>query len=311
MSSKPQQRGSKRQAIERNLREILTPEGVPVRVELAARGDRAAAVLIDLLIMVVCMVVSVLGIAIITGFSGIGRFGYILILLVFFFLRNFYFMFFELKWQGQTPGKRRLGLKVIDRFGRPLSSEAVFARNMMREIEIFLPLGILFSGSATGISGLMQFFAFIWATALVCLPMMNKDNLRAGDLIAGTLVVREPKIILATDMTEAVKSGTNKDELYDGQPEFVFTQKHLDAYGVYELQTLESLLRKKSAEGREKRQIAGKAIMKKIGWPDPVPARKMDAFLTCYYQTLRKRLESQLLMGRRKEDKFDIGKKAG
>ena len=306
MSSRRQQRAASRQTIERNLREILTPEGVPVRVELAARGDRAAAVIIDLLIMAVCMIVSVLGITIITGFSGIGRFGFILILLVFFFLRNFYFMFFELKWQGQTPGKRRLGLKVIDRFGRPLSSEAVFARNMMREIEIFLPMGILFSGSATGISGLMQFFAFVWAMTLVCLPMMNKDNLRAGDLIAGTLVVREPKIILAADMTEA-----SRDADGETQPEFVFTQTQLDAYGVYELQTLEALLRNKSPEGGQKRQIAGKAIMKKIGWPDPVPARKMDAFLTCYYQTLRKRLESQLLMGRRKEDKFDVGNKAG
>lgn len=278
----------------------MTPEGVPVRVDLAERGDRAAAVLIDLAIMLGCMIVSVLGVAIVTGFSGFGTFGLILILLIFFFFRNFYFMFFELKWQGQTPGKRRMGLKVIDRFGRPLSSDAVFARNMMREIEIFLPMGIVLSGASSGISGWMQFFAFIWAMTLVCLPMMNKDNLRAGDLIAGTLVVREPKILLAIDMAEKAERTS-----VEQSPEFVFTQKQLDAYGVFELQTLEALLRNSTPEGQDKRRVAGQAIMKKIGWPDPVPARKLDAFLAAYYQTLRKRLESQLLMGKRKQDKFD------
>jgi len=299
-------RTGKRQPIERNLRELVTPEGVPIQVEIAERGDRAGAVLIDLMIMFGCMIVSVLGIAILSGFSGFDRLGYILILLVFFFLRNFYFMFFELKWQGKTPGKKRLGLKVIDRFGRPLTADAIFARNMMREIEIFLPMGIVFAGTSTGISNLMQFFAFVWAAALVCLPMLNKDNLRAGDLIAGTLVIREPKIILATDMTEArTKAAT---ELL---PEFVFTQKQLDAYGVYELQTLEALLRNTSSEGLKKRQIAGKAIMQKIAWPDPVPTHKIDVFLTSYYQTLRKKLESQLLMGKRKEDKFDVKKRGG
>jgi len=300
MSKKRTAKLAKRQPVEKNLREIITPEGVPVRVELAERGDRAGAVLIDLAIMVGCMIVSVIAIALMSGFSGMGRVGIILILLIFFFFRNFYFMFFELKWQGQTPGKRRLGLKVIDRFGKPLSSEAIFARNMMREIELFIPIGIVMAGGGSGISGLMQFFAFVWAMTLVCLPLMNKDNLRAGDLVAGTLVVREPKILLAADMVEK-----SEQALEEGGPEFVFTQKQIDAYGVYELQTLETLLRNTSPEGRDKRKVAGKAILKKIGWADPVPARKLDSFLTAYYQALRKRLESQLLMGKRRQDKFD------
>jgi len=284
----------------KNLREIMTPEGVPMRLELGERGDRAGAVMIDLAIMFGCIIASAVAIGLIFGFSGLGRLGLILILLAAFFFRNFYFMFFELRWQGQTPGKRRMGLKVIDRFGRPLSSEAVFARNMMREIEIFIPMGIVLSGNAVGVSGLMQLFAFIWVLTLVCLPMMNKDNLRAGDLIAGTMVVREPRILLATDMVEKTERDTNLKA-----PEFVFTQKHLAAYGVYELQTLETLLRNTSPEGQNKRAVAGRAIMKKIGWVDPVPTGKLDVFLTAYYQVLRKKLEGQLLMGKRKQDKFD------
>lgn len=291
---------AKRTQPARNTRTLMTPEGVPLNVELAERGDRAGALMIDLAILFGSMIAVVVGVAVTTGFSGLGRFGYILILLAVFFLRNFYFMFFELKWQGQTPGKRKLGLKVIDRFGRPLTSEAIFARNMMREIEIFIPMGILLSGGATGISGWMQFFAFLWAAALVCLPLMNRDNLRAGDLVAGTLVIRAPKPLLGADMLESAD-----EQKEDAPARYGFTTKQLGAYGIYELQALEELLRNKSVDASARRRTAGQAIIKKIGWRDPVPAHEMDGFLAAYYQALRKHLEGSLLMGKRKEDKFD------
>lgn len=287
----------------RKSRRILTPEGVALNVELADRGDRAGAVVIDLLILFGIMILGSIAIAITTGWANLGRFGIIMFLLFIFALRNFYFMFFELKWQGQTPGKRRLGIKVIDRFGKPLSSEAIFARNMMREIEIFLPMGIVFSGGATGVSGVMQLFAFIWAMLLVFLPMMNKDNLRAGDLIAGTIVVREPKVLLATDMLDADEKMASAKEAYS------FTTAQLNAYGIFELQTLEELLRNQSAGAPEKLKTAGETIIKKIGWEDPVLPHQMDAFLSAYYHALRKHLEGKLLMGNRKKDKFDTGNK--
>ena len=61
-------------------------------------------------------------------------------LLAFFLLRNFYFSWFECRWHGATPGKRLLGLRVIDAHGGTLTPEAVLARNLMREVELFLPL---------------------------------------------------------------------------------------------------------------------------------------------------------------------------
>jgi len=283
------------------IRELVTPEGVSLRVELAERGDRAGAVVIDLIILMLSMGIGSLALLWATSSLGIRSFGIILVLLLVFFCRNLYFMFFELKWQGQTPGKRKMGIKVIDRFGRPLTSEAVFARNMMREIEIFIPMIILLGGDGqSGASGWMQFSAFVWAAVLVFLPMFNRDNLRAGDLVAGTLVVREPKIILAKDM---MVDGDAPAQ--DQQAAYVFTAAQLDAYGIFELQTLETLLRNSSPEGAQKLQAAGRAIIKKINWTDTVDDRQMEEFLSCYYQALRKRLESQLLMGKRKEDKFD------
>ena len=61
-----------------------------------------------------------------------------------FLLRSFYFTFFELRWKGATPGKRSLGLRVIDAHGGALSSDAVLVRNLTREVEVFLPLAALF-----------------------------------------------------------------------------------------------------------------------------------------------------------------------
>ncbi|TNE64351.1 MAG: RDD family protein [Alphaproteobacteria bacterium] len=291
---------NRRPARIRKIREIATPEGVSLKVELADRGDRAGALIIDLVILLLGMIGAVVAIFFITGSVGLDRLGLIIVLLSMFLFRNFYFMFFELRWQGQTPGKRKLGIKVIDRFGQPLTSEAIFARNMMREVEIFIPLGIVFSGGATGVSGLMQLFSFIWAGALVCLPFFNRDNLRAGDLIAGTLVVRQPATGLARDMLE---SGEKLQASGDGQ--YSFTTEQLRVYGIYELQMLEELLRNVSPEGGMKRLTAGKAIVRKIKWPDPVHEGQMDAFLQAYYHALRKHLEGGLLMGKRKENKFD------
>jgi len=57
-----------------------------------------------------------------------------------FFLRCFYFIYFEQSARAATPGKRMLGLRVVMRDGSPLSIDAIFARNAMRELELFLPL---------------------------------------------------------------------------------------------------------------------------------------------------------------------------
>ncbi|HEX6267553.1 MAG TPA: RDD family protein, partial [Burkholderiales bacterium] len=116
----------------RGERRLLTPEGVPLIFQLAERGERAAAVLIDIVIMFVA--IAVFALAIVLGIlalgidgSGAAIFGG-LVILISFFIRSFYFIYFELRWQGQTPGKRLLGIRVIDRKGGYLRPYAVFAR---------------------------------------------------------------------------------------------------------------------------------------------------------------------------------------
>ena len=131
-------------------REIITPEGVALPVDLGDRSARAIAVIIDLTIMFGSIfLVSVLAALSLGGFSTPG-WQMSFVVLFSFAVRSFYFILFELRWHGTTPGKRMMGLRVIDRAGGRLQSDAVFARNLMREIEMFIPLSLLFSAVHTG-----------------------------------------------------------------------------------------------------------------------------------------------------------------
>ena len=283
-------------------REILTPEGVPLHVYLAARGDRAVALLIDLIAMFVAIAVIILLAMLGFGFSDAVGAGWVwsLVLLVWFLIRSFYFVYFELRWQGATPGKRAMGLRVIDRQGGQLRTEAVFARNLMREIEVFIPIQTLLMAqySATWSSLL----AVVWAGVFVLMPFFNKDRLRVGDIVAGTWVVWAPKGTLLTDLageTPRVPT-TTADSAYP------FTAEQLGIYGIFELQTLEHVLRKDGPDSQETRTAVCDRIRRKIGW-SPAPGQQVDpkAFLDAFYAALRAHLETKMLFGVRRESKHD------
>src|SRR5689334_17747388 len=132
----------------RRQRAIVTPEGVPLVVELADRGSRAAAFILDLVFIILVMVAG--GIALAFTASVLDIWALVIALLGFFLLRIFYFPVTELAWRGATPGKRILGLRVIDRQGGPLKPEAIVVRNLMREVEVFMPLTMLAVPRLTG-----------------------------------------------------------------------------------------------------------------------------------------------------------------
>ena len=169
---------------------VPTPEGISLPFVVAAVGDRVAAFLVDLIIIIGCMVavtlVALLGELV--GLKGIGiSFG----LLAGFLLWNFYFVYFEIHWGGVTPGKRKMGVRVISRDGGPLTAEAVFARNLMRILELNLPLIALLAPQALvpEAPGWGRLLAVAWLVVFALLPFFNQDRLRCGDLVAGPLVV--------------------------------------------------------------------------------------------------------------------------
>jgi uncharacterized RDD family membrane protein YckC len=283
-----------RRAPDEGWREFVTPEGVDLRLKIGSYGERAAAFILDGLIMIGVLIAAtllVVGVAAGTHLAFGGEVAGVIWLLGFFLLRNFYFVGFEMRAGSATPGKRALGLRVVARDGGRLTANAVFARNAMREIEVFLPMSFLFA-TGLGVDAGLLVLGAIWSGVFVLFPLFNRDRLRLGDLAAGTMVVKAPRRVLRPDLAQ------DGPVLVSG---IAFTEAQLDAYGIKELQVLEDVLRK-----ADRRTIADVStrIRAKIGWETPLEVSD-KTFLNAYYSGLRARLETRLLFGHRRADKFD------
>ena len=284
----------------KRLRELATPEGVALPVTIASRGARFAALSLDLALIFGTFFAAVLILLSIgmnldvpdAGSSPAASAVMIVLILGFFLCRYVYFLAFELGPRGATPGKRALGIRVAARpiagGSARLTAEAVIARNLMRDAELFLPL-VFVAGGIAGEQGVAGVAAAIWVLAFALFPFFNRDALRAGDLIAGTWVIESRR----TRLAGALSLGAAEKPGYD------FTEASLATYGERELQVLERVLR----EGRPEalRQVT-ETICAKFGWT----AGRGDEreFLEAFYAALRGRLERDMRFGRRKRDKF-------
>lgn len=274
------------------IRSLITPEGVDLHIRLAPLGDRAVALIIDLAIITGSLFLLTLGLVSVLSQLNFTAFDftYIIWMLGFFALRNFYFTLFESSRRAATPGKRIMGLRVVARDGAALTADAVFARNAMRELELYMPIAFLFS-QGEGIEAIITLAAIIWCGIFVLFPLFNRDRLRAGDFIAGTWVLKAPKQKLLPDLAEQT---ADKEAI-------TFTDVQLDLYGVKELQVLEQVLRAGQAQALE---AVATQIRVKLQWTRR-QSETDEALLNAYYKALRQRLEQRLLFGKRKKDKFD------
>lgn len=166
---------------------MVTPERVSLEYGIAGIGSRCAAVVVDTVIQ--ALAICVLAVALIAALAAassaaspapaptlrnIPTSGTVALVvglwaLGIFVVTTGYFMFFEILWNGQTPGKRLLGLRVIRENGYPLRPMDAVIRELVRIVD-FLP----------------GFYAVGVLTMLV-----NKRSRRLGDFAAGTIVVRE------------------------------------------------------------------------------------------------------------------------
>ena len=277
-------------------REFVTPEGVDLRLRIGEASERAAAFLLDAAIIVGGMVALTLLclVAFIGAGAGAqsGEWIAVVWLIGFFAARNLYFIAFELGPRAATLGKRALGLRVAARRGGRLTADAIFARNAMREIEVYLPLTFLLA-RGRDVDAWLILLGCIWCGIFALFPLFNRDRLRIGDLVAGTWVVKTARRRLLPDLVERGH----------GDQRFAFTQAQVDAYGVKELHVLEDVLRRNHLPTVT---AVAQRIRAKIGWTRG--ADEADwAFLDAYYAALRRRLETRMLLGKRRRDKFDVG----
>ncbi len=164
--------------------DIETPEQVVVSYTIAGVGARAAAALIDYAIIwalifafwiLLIMLSRVIGpgpdqTAETTAAQSSGAWAVSLVILISFAIQWGYYVLFEALWDGQTPGKRRLGIRVVQDGGYSVSFAASAVRNIARAVD-------------------MQ-PGFFYSVGIVS-AAMSKSGKRLGDMMAGTIVVRE------------------------------------------------------------------------------------------------------------------------
>ncbi len=284
--------------------EIIGPEGVPLSFPRATILERFIAFALDLLLLYLCVFCALIFFLLAGAFAGLASVMGVGLVLAF-LIQHFYFIFFETHWQGSTPGKRLIGLKVVSRDGAGLSTDGVVARNLMRDIELFVPAALL--AAPEQVYGNAPWWLLLptslWLLVMVFLPVLTQERSRVGDLVGGTLVVRIPVGQLRDDEAARVSLppfAPNADVL-------TFSLQQLEHYGERELETLAELIRKADQLKAtvEDLQVVAVTIAQKIGFGGPVPHSEPERFLRSFYKQQRAHLERKLLYGKRKTSKFD------
>lgn len=275
--------------------QFVPPEGVPISFAIASIGARLGAQILDIIFTTLLFVIIALAVI----FTGVLPFSAmtVLITLMGFLLRTPYYVLSELIWNGRTLGKRITGIRVINVDGRRLTPHQVTARNLMKEVEIFAPMGLL--GTIGEQSGLEGGLTAAWLLVVVIVPLANRRRQRIGDMIAGTLVVDNPRSVLLSDL--ALSSPAKASS----QPAFEFLPEHLDIYGKYELQTLEDVLRDTTKKSNTEEIIKiVRTITRRIRYEDAVKPGQEMVFLNDFYRAQREHLESLKLFGKARENKY-------
>jgi uncharacterized RDD family membrane protein YckC len=165
---------------------IETPERVPLEFALASIGNRFLAVAIDHFIQYLSILVIAWFLLALAGMSAgevvdapdklfgeMPKWTVAITILALFLIFAGYFIFFEWLWNGQTPGKKLLKLRVIREDGRPITLWEAIARNLLR-------IGDAVPG----------FIVPVYSIGLITIFLSNRDQ-RLGDIFAGTVVIRE------------------------------------------------------------------------------------------------------------------------
>jgi uncharacterized RDD family membrane protein YckC len=151
---------------------MVTPEAVPLEFQTANVGSRILAYVIDMAVVVAGILVALFAVALLGQATDVVVPDWVAVTLVLVLLPSWwlgYFIAFETLWRGRTLGKAALGLRVVTTEGAPVR---------FRHAAIRALLGLVDFALASG------FFAVMFI-------LLTRDNQRLGDLVAGTLVLRE------------------------------------------------------------------------------------------------------------------------
>lgn len=217
---------------------IETPERVPLAFALASIGNRFLAVAIDHTIQYLTIAVVAFIFLFAAGlFGGNGEsivdsigidtpnWIYAVLIIVLFMLFSGYFAFFEWWWDGQTPGKRLMKLRVIREDGRPITLWEAIARNLLRIFD-----------------AIPGFVVPIYSVGLIVVFLNSRDQ-RVGDMFAGTVVIRE-RTDEAPTFAETFSNPVADAAFRRVQPRTAF-DANITSIGEKEIEVIESFLRRR------------------------------------------------------------------
>ena len=229
---------------------LQTPESVELEFTLAGIGNRALALLIDYLALGAALFVSVV-IAIFLTYqineaenilgnsaSELIQWLWAIELLIAFSIYVGYFVLFETIWQGQTLGKKKAQIRVICDNGKPAGIAQAALRALLRPIDDFFFIGILFIA-------------------------LGKKEKRIGDLIAGTIVVQEEKPMqkskfsIAQQSEDLAKQLATTTDFHRLSPEnFAIIRNYLQRRDMMIVQARRELARKLAMQVQEILELA-------------------------------------------------------
>lgn len=217
---------------------IETPERVSLAFALASIGNRFLAVAIDHFIQYLTIFIAVWAFSSLSGtgsgnetetpaqiFQEMPKWTIALLILVAFLIFSGYFILFEWLWNGQTPGKRLLKLRVIREDGRPITLWEAVARNILRIFD-----------------AVPGFALPVYSIGLISIFVSRRDQ-RIGDLFAGTVVVRE-RVDEAPTFDETFSNPVSDAAFRRVQKPVVF-RADLQSLNEDEIEVVESFLRRR------------------------------------------------------------------
>lgn len=217
---------------------IETPERVPLAFALASIGNRFLAVAIDHFIQYLSIFLIAWAFISFTGIDGATRnsgltpllaempkWTIAILIIVIFLIFSGYFILFEWLWNGQTPGKRLLKLRVIREDGRPITLWEAMARNLLRIFD-----------------AVPGFVLPVYSVGLIAIFANSRDQ-RVGDIFAGTVVVRE-RLDEAPTFAEAFSESISDSALRRSHQITEF-EADISILSESEIEVVESFLRRR------------------------------------------------------------------
>jgi uncharacterized RDD family membrane protein YckC len=250
---------------------IDTPENIEFAYDIAGIGSRFLAAIIDTLVIGAALALLGIAGAVISARTGFARgatgsvVAAISTMLSFLILWGYYIIF-ELVWNGQSIGKRAIGLRVVREGGRPITFVGSAIRNLIRIVD-FLP-------AFYGIGVIVMF--------------VDRRARRLGDLAGGTLVVKERRSVTLESLTAPAVAPLTQA----GEPAQPPTLPNVHMLNDQDYNLVQEFLRRRNELGRDARlrlgvQLAG-GLQARLGLPQGGDAERFLQYVAAEYQLFKR-----------------------